>query len=358
MDDGSSEDFGSGATIAATGSSDGVVAAFNAADLSLAWKQHIVSSGDDTVTHVIPRLGGGVVAQGRVRGSAVFAAGGPTFAQLSTVDEFLVAYSETGAVEWVTRWPASTYTVADVAVDPDDGNLFVCGSSTAALVVTNSAGAAITLHADPPSVDGWVFRVDGPTGNVSTATSAIVKIAGSGTDTCKAVAILPGGGRVIAGTITQTVAIGAVTLMHTDSSADGFVMTTTPSFTPVSAKMFDITTGAVTMAALDAASDGSIVVGGSFQGGSLQIGSAAAIDAPSQQNHLFVMKFSPTLTELSASWPRHYFSGSGSVLMSDLRVSADFGIVVTGAMTGPFSVGGAPLPYVAEADGFAFKITQ
>jgi hypothetical protein len=143
----------------------------------------------------------------------------------------------------VTRWPARLL-IADVAVDPDDGNLFVCGSSAAALVVTNSAGVSTTLHAAPTTTDGWAFRVDGMTGNVSTATSAILKIAGPGTETCKAFKILPGGGRVIAGSITQSVTLGAVTLTHTNSVADSFVMTATPSNAPVTSKMFNITTGA------------------------------------------------------------------------------------------------------------------
>ena len=359
MSDGSSEDFGSGAPIAPTGSDDVAVVAFNAVDSTLAWKQQIKGDGDDTVSHLIPRMGGGVVAQGRVRGAVAFATAGPTFTPLSAVDEYLVAYNETGAVDWVTRWPASSYSIADVAVDPDDGNLFVCGSSAAALVVTNSVGVSTTLHAAPTTTDGWAFRVDGMTGNVSTATSAILKIAGAGTETCKAFKILPGGGRVIAGSITQSVTIGAVTLTHTNSVADSFVMTATPSNTPVTSKMFNITTGAVSIASIDVAADGSIVVGGNFQGGSLTIGAAAPIDAPSQRNDLFVAKFSPTLTDLSAAWPRHYFSSTGgSLLMTGLKVAEDFGIVVAGAMTGPFSAGGPNLPYDGDFDGFVFKITQ
>ena len=360
VEDGQSEDFGSGELIAPVGNSDGAIAALNADDLTLAWKQRIVSNMNDSVAHVVPRVNGGVVVQGKTRGPAVFATGGATFAPLSTVDEFLVAYSDTGAVEWVTRWPASTYSIADLAVDPATGNIFVCGSSSSALIVTNSSGAATTLHADPPSVDGWAFRVDGQDGTVSTATSGIVKIASTGTDTCDSITVLPDGGRVIGGTITQTLTIGTVTLTHTDTVADGFVMTTTSSSVPVTAKMFDTTAGSIDISAIDAASDGSIMVGGRFQGGSLKIGNANPIDAPSGRSDIFIAKFSPTLSELAAPtpWPLHYFASGGDLFMNELRVGPDYGAVVTGVMTAPFSIGGPPTDFVADTDAFVFKITQ
>jgi hypothetical protein len=356
--EGASENFGGGDPIEPDDDAQGVVAAFSAEDLSLVWKQTISSVGDDSVSHVVPRIGGGVFVQGKVRGLAIFESGGTIYPPLSTVDEFMVAYSATGAVEWVTRWPGSSFGVADVVVDPVAGDVWVCGSSNAALEVTNPAGMATLLHADPATIDGWLFRIGGSTGNVSTAFGAILKLAGAGNERCNAVEFLPGGGRVIAGAVSQTIMVGGLTLTHSDTVADEFVMTMTSSNTPVAVQMFDTTAGSVNIESIAVASDGSIVAGGYFQGGSLQIGTAAPIDAPSGRSDIFVTKFSPTLGELSAAdWPRHYF-GTGNVILTRLKVSRDFGIIGSGVMQSSFSVGGANLPYDAEFDAFAFKITQ
>jgi hypothetical protein len=368
LQDGQDETFGTEETFTPAGD-DGFIAAFGLDNQPL-WVQTISSPSNERMLGLHQRPGGGVVVYGIMRGTTTFDRndpGGSTFPTvwITGVNYFVAAYDQDGVFEWVTRWVSGVDLMgiidglASVAVSPMGGDVFVCGYSDSNLMVTDSAGGTTTLHSNTDAqVDGFVFRLQASDGTTNTGNIVKVISPGGGFDTCDSVAVLPDGGRVIAGTISGDVAYPNVTLNHIGSSSvpDPFLMTMNQAGEPQEGVTFDMTANTARALSVDAGPDGGIVAGGYFSQGTLNI-AGTQYTCPSGRTDGFVVKFGSSLAA-QPQWRKHLNKAGTDLAVANVLQGPDLGVVIGGTMNGEFSAGGQDLDYDAQTDVFYAKYAQ
>ncbi len=322
--DGSSETFGSGATLTGV-AGDGFVAKFNNSH-SLQWKKLIGGNAGDAVVEVVRMPDNGIAVAGTFNGTINL--GGSNLVTTGVQDIFVARFDAAGTHVWSKKFGnASNNYVADLAVAPN-GDLVIVGTLT-----DNLTFGSTTITA-AGETDAYVVRMDDD-GTVLWVRA----FQSAGTEVASAVGILSDGSVWVGGDFDTAVNLNGLAgseISPTSTGEDILMVKYDAAGVYVTAKAVN-GTGQIYMRDIAVGADDAVVISGAYDGSLF----FSQIAAPADNTDPFLFKISPTTG--NTLWAKKPGGASGQDWDS-ISIGTCGDIFVVGDYFQPVNVGGGDLP--------------
>lgn len=339
LSSGSSETFGSGATLTAVGT-DGFVAKFNS-NHTLAWKKLIGGTSNDGVKGVAKMPDNGIVVVGQFAGTINL--GGSNLVSAGFDDIFVARFDASGNHVWSKRFgDAQQNSVEDVGVAPNGDLVFVGVFGTSA----NFGGSTINVVG---GVDAYVARLDQNGNHVWTKA-----FQSAGDEYANKVGVLSDGSVWVVGTFDTAVNVDGVSgtdVSPTSTGSDILMVKYSAAGAYQSGRSVN-GSGATYIWDVAVGFDDALVVSGAYDG--TLYTNTLNVPSSSGSTDAFIFK---TNTGGIIQWARKP-GDSGLDMLSGVDVGACGDVFAVGSYNGNVNFGGGNLPNQGMADAVIAKFRQ
>ncbi len=334
---GSSENFGSGATFTAVGA-DGFLAKFNFSH-SLVWKKQVGGTMNDSISAMARMPDNGVVIAGQFQGTINL--GGAQLNSLGFDDIFVARYDAAGNHVWSNRYGTNMQnSVADIAVGPN-GDIVIVGDLGTSMAF--GSGPTITVQG---GVDSYIVKLDQNGSHVWTRAWQ-----STGNEYASGVGILSDGSVWAVGKFDTAVNVNGTSGSEQTPTGTGYDMLLVKydaAGTYLASKAYNSTDNVYTRD-VEVGEDDSVVISGGYSG-TLFFGTFAAPAVGGVDT--FIVKINNN--NGNSLWSKKV-GGTGTDYLSGVDVGACGDVFTTGYFTDSTSFGGGNLP---NAGGFDVVIAK
>ncbi len=340
LGNGSSENFGSGATLTGVGQ-DGYIAKFNSSHV-LQWKKLIGGTQNDSISGIVRMPDNGVAITGQFEGT--LNVGGNNLVSLGLKDIFVARFDALGNHVWSKRYGNNQQNnVYDLEATP-----------TGDLVIVGDLGSNITFGSTTITaaggLDGYVVKME-PDGDVSWVRA----FQSAGDEVAVAVGILSDGAIWVAGDFDTAVNLNGVAgseISPTSTGEDILLVKYDAAGTYLTSKSVN-STGSIYIKDIDVGADDGVVITGDYSSGALFFGQLAA---EAENGDAFIFKINPTSG--NTLWSRKVSGLSSQTLRAADTLPCGDIVAVGEFWEDEANYGGGVLPNAGYGDFVVVKYRQ
>ncbi len=339
LGDGSSENFGSGATLTGVGS-DGFLVKFNSSH-QVVWKKLVGGNTNDSISAVVRMPDNGVAIAGQFTGTINL--GGSNLTSLGFDDIFVARFDAAGNHVWSKRFGTNMQNnVSDLAV-ASNGDLVIVGDLGTSM---SFGGPTINVAG---GIDGYVVRMDQNGNHLWTRA-----FQSAGNEYAQQVVVLSDGAVWVGGKFNTAVDLNGTAgteISPTSTGYDILAVKYDAAGSYLTSKAINGTLD-VSVKAMGVGADNGVILAGGYTGtlffATLSLGSFGSSDT-------FIYKINPNSG--STIWWKKPGDTGGDYLYG-VRVASCGDVFATGYFTGAVNFGGGDLPNQGGNDIVVVKYRQ